>query len=261
MSKFRLNGADLHSVHLIEGNYLRLLNFADAGSNETIDYAEDNGIDVYQPAFHLSDRRITLELFFYSQQDYNAFYLALNKGAENDFYFPELDLSLSLQLLASKRLMNENMDDLEKDLIYRFEFLAKMNKDFSRPDIKALDIRENRLFLIDDKPMAHYNTFILEGALASLLGRREWKNGFDRQKSFDISLPLLTKAENLAELRKCLDALLFDITRAGGFSFISEELGLNAVAIYKRHKTKTLFIDTDRLFCLEHLLTLTLIKF
>lgn len=269
-----VDGKDIYiayGVYVVGGGYKELVAYPPLKDVELDDWQEEDGVEADLSAPKLDSRTIQMQ-FAASGLDnrYLSFIALLGDGAYHTFQIDEIERTYQLRLMQQPSL------DYNKTL---GKFTLKFADDFPLNDYTYTAPRSSIMkvedYTIDDVPFTDYGARVLKGALSYIVRQSAVKdalcvnldayNGaiYDsgaavKYKAKEVKIPLLFRAENLTELWKNYDALLFNLTRPNERSLYVADLEQAFPCYYKSCEVDE-FYPTDKIW-LEITLTLVLTR-
>ena len=254
-------------VYVISGGWNELISYAPLKSVESNDWQEEDGIeaDLSDPKLNTKEASILVAYAgLYSR--FVEFIALLSDGAYHEFNCAYIHRQFTLRMTQMPNL----------DHAHTLGFITlKLSNDFP---LKGYEYEEpsSRMprkedYLIDGLPFTDYGCRILCGSLSEVMKTSTVKQNMLRNiasqagalydgafvtfKSKDVKLKCLMRADNLDELWRNYDALLFDLTRPNERMLEVSELEQTFPCYYKSASVSE-FYPTDKIW-LEFTLTLT----
>lgn len=243
-----LDAFTAYGVIITEGSYKSLLAYPPLKIPESIDWQEDDGVEVDLSSVALNSSSASLNFCCIDNRKHDIVSLldALSDGVYHNFDFVEISRSYRLRLIGSTAFKTQGCLDT---FTLSFENDAPLAEYTYAPPISTC-VNSSDEFMLDSKPFSYWGVQVLSGTEDSIMKpslvkenmKREFKaitgivydgGGYVRYKSRDVKVNCLMMAYDYPSLWRNYDALLFDLSRNGEHEISVRDRGLFLRCYYK----------------------------
>lgn len=248
-----------YGIFVADGGYNGLVSFPPLKKIDTIDWAEEDGVEVDLSTPALDTREFPMQFISHSNVRTGAFFELLSDKAYHTFEFRDIGKTYTLRLVSQPNL----------DVFYKMEvFTLQFANDFPFPDGYSYLSPQSGLVVesgyeLDGRSFADYGVVILQGSDAEILKSPAVKlnilqnvssrhgatyNGeVVKFKSKDVKLSCLMRARTLTEFWRNYNALLFDLVRPDERTLYVDNTGYDYPCYYKSSNV-TEFYPTGKIW-------------